>query len=248
IKQGSKFEDVIVDLYVAQNGLGGLLNQSVFPLRTSRAAGNSLLEVIKNLVADTQRTNPIEYYEAYQLNNGATEFEHILAAELGLMDIYLVSKKRGYDTSDLILNGTVLFPSDLTTKVPEATPDVMEGVKCIAFELATAAGFHLHRANEAVLHRYYDAVTDGAGRPLGRNIGDYLKALKDKRVGDPKVLSALKDLKDLHRNPLIHPEDSLESIDEAIALLGSIHSVVVHMLKAIPDPVPVVIAPIAATG
>lgn len=236
IKQGIKFEEVIVDLYVAQNGLSGLLNQSVFPLKTSRAAGNNLLEVIKALVANPQRTDPIEFYEAYQLSSGLAEFEHVLAAELGLMDMYLVSKKRGYDTSDLILNGVVLFPADLPTKVPEAIPDIMEGVRCIAFELSTAAGFHLHRANESVLHRYYDAVTDNAARPSGRNIGDYLKALQEKKVGDAKVLSSLKDLKDLHRNPLIHPQDSLESVDEAIALLGSIHSVVVHMLKAIPIP------------
>jgi hypothetical protein len=46
----------------------------------------------------------------------------------------------------------------------------------------------------------------------------------------------LKDLKDLHRNPLIHPEHTLESVDQAIALLGSIQCVVVYMLKAVPLP------------
>jgi len=92
-------------------------------------------------------------------------------------------------------------------------------------------------ANESILHRYYDAVTAGKARPSGRNIGDYLAELRKYSAGDPKVLSALKDLKDLHRNPLIHPEDSLEDIDEAIALVNAIHSVAVHMLKAIPLPV-----------
>ena len=67
-------------------------------------------------------------------------------------------------------------------------------------------------------------------------MGDYIAALTNQGAGDPIVLSALKDLKDLHRNPLIHPEHTLE-IDEAIALLGSIQSVIVHMLKAIPLPV-----------
>jgi hypothetical protein len=154
------------------------------------------------------------------------------------MNIYLVVKKRGFDTSDLINNGAVLFPPDIVTKVPQALDDLNVATKCIAFELPTAAGFHLHRANESVLHAYYDAVTNHANKPSGRNIADYLKAMKDQNVGDDKVLSALKDLKNLHRNPLIHPEQSLDSTDEAIALLGSIHAAVVFMLKEIPEPMP----------
>jgi hypothetical protein len=86
------------------------------------------------------------------------------------------------------------------------------------------------------LHRYYDAVMAGVPRPEGRNMGDYIAKMREHKKGDDKVLSALKDLKDLHRNPIIHPEDSLENIDEAIALLGSIQAAVVLMLKAIPEP------------
>ena len=234
IQANAKISDVIAILYIAQSSLDGLVNQSIFQLKTSWSAGNKLLATIKLLTANPDRKEPINYYEAYSLTSGLAEFEHVLNAELGQMNIYLVSKKRGYDTSDLILQGTVLFPEELSRKVPEAIPDIHEGTRCIAFELPTAAGFHLHRANESILHRYYDAVTNGADRPDGRNMGDYLKVLHDKNMGEPKVRSALKDLKDLHRNPLIHPDDTLESVDEAIALLGSIQSVVVHMLKVIP--------------
>lgn len=236
IQANQKISDVISTLFLAENYLDGLINKSVFQLKTSWHCGNKLLETIKRLTIVPDRPEPIDYVEAYNISSGVTEFEHVLNAELGTMNMYLVSKKRGYDTTDLILQGTVLFPEDLPSKVPEAVPDIQEGTRCIAFELHTAAGFHLHRANESVLHRYYDAVTNGATRPTGRSMGDYLKALQDANAGDVKVRSALRDLKDLHRNPLIHPEDSLESADEAIALLGSIHSVVVHMLKAIPTP------------
>ena len=86
------------------------------------------------------------------------------------------------------------------------------------------------------MHQYYDAVTNGAERPSGRNIGDYIRELKNQNRGDPKVITALENIKDLHRNPLIHPDQSLESVDDAIALLNAIHSVVVYMLKAIPEP------------
>lgn len=238
LEPDAPFPQWIVPLYVAQNALDELLNRSVFRLATSRAAGQELLGVIQGLTADPNRKIPINVFEAYQISNGVRQFEIVLAAELGLKDMYLVTKKRGYDTTDLILNGVVLFPADLPTKVPDSVKDVNEAARCIAFELPTAAGFHLHRANESVLHRYYDAVTNGAPRPAGRNIGDYLQAMKEKKAGDKTVLAALRDLKDLHRNPLIHPEDSLDSVDDAIALMGSVQGVVVPMLKVIPTPPP----------
>jgi hypothetical protein len=238
VNPGETFQDSLTTLFVGLGVLEQLFSQSVYTLKVSRAAANELYAVLKPLTEDTSRTAALTHYEAYQINSLAAKFEHVLAAEFGLMDIYLVSKKRGYDTSDLITNGVVLFPEELQTKVPEAKPDIDQGTRCIAFELATAAGFHLHRANESVLHRYYDAATGGKPRPSGRNIGDYLTALNKHNVGDAKIKSALRDLKDLHRNPLIHPEDSLDSVDEAIALLGSIQGVIIPMLKEIPLPAP----------
>jgi hypothetical protein len=235
ISGDAPFGDWALRLMVADGALVQLLDQSIFHLQTSRTAGEKLLTAIKSLTKDFNRTEAINRYEAYLVTSALGEFEHVLSAEFGMMNLYFVIKKRGYDTMDLIHRGHVLYPPDLAIKVPEAIPDVDIAAKCIAFELPTPAGFHLHRANESVLRRYYDAVTNGAERPKGRNMGDYLVALREKNAGSAEVLSALKDLKDLHRNPLIHPEHSLESVDEAIGLMGSIQAVTVHMLRAIPD-------------
>lgn len=107
----------------------------------------------------------------------------------------------------------------------------------------TGAGFHLHRANEAVLRRYWDVVTEGTAHPKSRNIGDFLNEMDQKNFGDEKVRAALKDLKNLHRNPLIHPDHTIADAHEAIALMNSIHVVMVHMLKEIPIVVPQMAAP-----
>ena len=121
--------------------------------------------------------------------------------------------------------------------MPEAIPDLREAGKCLAFELPNATAFHLHRANESVLRRYFEVSAKGITAPKTRNMGDYLKLLDEVDGADKKVIASLRDLKDLHRNPLAHPEDSLESIDEAIALLGAIQAVMVHMLKSLsPNP------------
>src|SRR3990167_16530 len=249
IRESTTYSDALLPILIAYGILDTFLNRSIFRPRMCLQNGKALLAIIvefKNKADDKSIVNtPIGPYDAYRLSTALNSFETVLGAEFGAFaDIYLVAKKRGYDTSDLIERGTVLFPEDLVPKVPNAKLDIEQGARCLAFELPTAAGFHFHRANESVLHQYYDAVTGGKPRPAGRNIGDYLAELKKYGVGEPIVLSSLKDLKDLHRNPLIHPEHTLENIDQAIALLGIIHSVIVHMLKAIPLlPAPPIVDP-----
>lgn len=227
-------------LYVAEGELERFTTQSVFRLPTSQPSAQKLIEAIRVLRIKAEdvsvKAKNIADYDAYQLSSALSAFEAVLAAEFGMASIFLVTPKRGYETRSLIDYGQVLFPIDLPQKVPKAVHDINQATRCIAFELPTAAGFHLHRANESVLHCYFDVVTNNSPHPRTRNIGDYLAEFSRRNVGDAKIISALKDLKDLHRNPLIHPQDSLESVDEAIALLGSIQAVVVHMLKAIPLP------------
>ncbi len=54
-------------------------------------------------------------------------------------------------------------------------------------------------------------------------------------MGSAKVLSCLQQIKDLHRNPLMHPEETL-TLEEAISLFGICQSAISAMLKEIPDP------------
>ncbi|MFY9658890.1 MAG: hypothetical protein WAK01_20295 [Methylocystis sp.] len=64
-------------------------------------------------------------------------------------------------------------------------------------------------------------------------MGDYLKKMEDLRIGNPNVKAALRHLKEFHRNPLIHQEHSLETIDESIAIMNGIHAIITYMLKEI---------------
>jgi hypothetical protein len=225
-------------LYIAEAALEGLVHRSIFRLKMSVGSGQTLLNLVRALkakLADEQNAErPLGWPDIYPITSALTNFEAVLGAELGLMPLYVVTAKGGFDTSVLIESGANCFPSELMFKVPEAIPDFTQGTKCIAFELFTAAGFHLHRGNEAVLRRYWGAVTGGAPQPTTLNMGDFLNQMDQLGVGDPNVKAALKDLKNLHRNPLIHPEHSLETADEAIALMNGVHTVTVYMLKEIP--------------
>jgi hypothetical protein len=77
-----------------------------------------------------------------------------------------------------------------------------------------------------------------------KGLGVYLKKMRDTKVGAAKVLAILQQIKDLHRNPLAHPDETL-TLEEAVGLFGIVQSAINAMLKDIPMPKP---APIAGVG
>jgi hypothetical protein len=230
--------EALLPLYLAEAAIDGLVNRSVFRLKTSVNPGQALLEAVRALKTkidqEPDKSKPLEFTDVYPISSTLTAFETVLAAEFALLPLYVVMQQSAFDMTVLIESGARCFPIDVVFKVPEAVADLEQGTKCIAFALPTAAGFHLHRANESVLRKYWDSASKGAAQPGNRTMGEFIAEMEKTKVGDPKVRSALKDLKNLHRNPLIHPEHSLGSVDEAIALMNGIHSVMVHMLKEIP--------------
>lgn len=242
ITHDTKWIDAWLPLYVAAGELEIFVNNSVYAVavRSSRRKANELLTTLKEQAAEAEKPENQEKLmgslAAYRLSKAVGDFETVLAAEFGLTPLFLVTPKRGYDLYTLINAGQSLFPESLSTKAPEAIEDIRAGAKCLAFELPTAAAFHFHRANEAVLRKYWEAIRPGKPHPGNKTIGDYLSALGKSRKGSPKIKAALRDIKDLYRNPVLHPEYSLKDVDEAVALLNSIHTVVVLMLEKIPAP------------
>ena len=162
------------------------------------------------------------------------EFESVFKAEFRHGNLFLATKKGAYDIRTLIENGESLFPSDFEKLFPEALKDVQEGARCLVYEMYTASGFHFHRANESVLLKYLESV--GVKKPPNRNMGAYIKALEssgDAKKAPDEIIICLKNLKDLHRNPLIHPGLSIDNVDDALALINAIHTAIRAMMKEI---------------
>lgn len=236
----TKYREARQPLFVAEGALTQLLYNSIFNLRTSIQVGEVLLSMLRQLQVKVSVAEDVEkemdFLDIFPMQQALGNFEQVLQAELALVPLYIVTPKKGFDTGLLIEAGRVIFPDDLAEKVPEAISDIEQGTRCIAFALPTAAGFHFHRANESVLKRYWDAVSGGQARPGNNNMGIYLAAMDKAGLGDDRVKSSLRDLKDYHRNPLIHPDHSLETIDEGVALMNAVQNSVVQMLKAIMHP------------
>lgn len=233
IQGGSSFEQWKITCLAAQHALEEFYTKSLYWPKISLQAADRLHAILEEL--NEEQPDTISDDKALTIRIALNNFEAVLTAEFKTMSIFYVKQQRGYVTKDLIYNGKILFPSDLEQKVPCAIVDIMAAARCIAFALPTSAGFHLLRATEAVMREYWNIVTDGAAQPRQKNMGVFLKQMDEKGVGDSKVKAALRDIKDFYRNPLLHPEENLESLDDAIGLLGSVQAVIVKMLAEIPN-------------
>lgn len=237
MKPGITLMDAWLDLYGAESELGNLLGSDWFfpAVRSASGPGHKLVAAIHVLTQQTDFAKVLAPADLYPVTNALTEFETVCKDELANADAYFVTRKAGFDSSVLISNAEMNFSRDFPAKASGAIPDVREAGKCLAFEMSTAAGFHLMRAVEAVLRVYWDVVTENKPHPRQRNLGVYLKKMDNDDIGNAKVRACLRQIKDLHRNPLAHPEETL-TLDEAVGLFGIAQSAINAMLKEIPLP------------
>lgn len=243
IKQGDTVREHLFSLFTAENLLDQFLNQSLWgsALRVCRQPGNALLASIRHTYSDTpegaqpEPERQVEYWRVVHMQQELSRFKAVMEAEFLTTPSYLVLGRRGYDVATLIESAEAIFPESLSQKLPGIVFDLREAGKCIAFDLGTGAGFHLLRALEIVIKAYWDVVMEGAPLPANRNLGNYIREMEQAGKGQPKVLTSLRQIKDHHRNELMHPEETL-TLDEAIALLGIVQSAMISMLHVIPEP------------
>jgi hypothetical protein len=170
-------------------------------------------------------------FEAYNVTSSLTTFETILQAQLQSLSTYFVSRQLAYETSLLIEEGDKLLPDSAREDAKDAIPDLQQAGKCLAFDIPTAAGFHIIRATESVIRKYYAAVIGRPPKPKMRNWGTYIKNLQTANA-DTRVTGFLVHIKDTYRNPVLHPEETL-SQEDAQVLLGACVSAIVLMVGAI---------------
>jgi len=193
--RAGKLEDIAFKLIGAEQDIRQLLTESVYSasLRNSQNPGAELLDYLNSLVAGDWKREVLPW-EIIGIQRRYADFKTVLVSELGVLPSYFVNQKGAYDTLTLLQGGTMLFPAKLLAKVPEAKFDALEAAKALAFEMGTAAGFHIYRCLEAVLRRYWSHVSNGHAPPKVRSVGVYVAALEKNKLGDPKVVAALRQI------------------------------------------------------
>lgn len=231
--------EMFAPLVTCRSKLTDFLQNSVYSgsLRGIHAAAGALCTAIDELVQRmvNEQLQQVTSIDQYSVQQAYARFEPALQAELSNQVTYLVLPKGVYDIVALIEHGSQLFPYSVNFRAPEAVDDIVQGAKSMAFELWTSAAFHFHRANESVLRRYYDHCVGVGQRPKMETMGTLLKSMEDKGVGDKQVLVALTNIKDFHRNPIIHPGQFVEDAEEAFSLVAAIRAAMGYMLDRLPN-------------
>jgi hypothetical protein len=210
-------------LFHAQWWLDGFVKDQNIPLDLSLNAATELSawmdRLMNKIVAIETASSEDEKVKPYELQTLITKldfFEHVLSAELQKHLTYVVSQIGGLSMPLLVNKAEVNLTEDALKVVPEsARKDFREAGRCLAFETPTAAGFHAMRATEAVLRVYFTLITkqDSSRMDWGTCTQELMRSGNANR----KVIQVLDQIRDVHRNPLMHPQDFL-SMKEAIGL------------------------------
>lgn len=162
------------------------------------------------------------------------EFEHVLSAELYALSTYSISRKGIYSTSHLIESAAQAFPDKVLNGLSDSAKlDFCSAGRCLAFDQTGAVGFHVFRALEAVLNEYYQRFVGPVPKLKLRNWGALIRKLKDSSNQSlhpsNKTIDIIEHVKDMYRNPLVHPETHL-SPEEALALFDIGKSAIIAMV------------------
>ncbi len=245
VQDSSKVKDVFFDLFDARQALVEAHGED--SLRVSRPTIQSLIQAIDGIVPrdnDGSLTPEgqqlfsddkaeIGYYHGFTLRAAVTKFEAVLSAELQSLDTYFISQKGTYSTPHLIEHAENIFPEAIRSDLPaQAVRDIQEAGRCLALDTPTAAGFHILRAIESVMAKYYHLVTGKQMPTRMRNWGGYIKRLNRSDKADTKITTFLDHIRQNYRNPITHPEVMLTP-DEVEVLLGVATSAIRQMILAI---------------
>lgn len=145
-------------------------------------------------------------------------FRSVFEAECRDVDVYTVGQISIYKTSALVSNGHGVLPPETRENVPsEALKEFDDAGRCLAFDLPTACGFHALRALELVMDDYLNAF--GVVTEKMKSWNDYIVAAKNlsdsttaPKKPSPKVAAMLDRMRELDRNPLMHPRDTLDEV------------------------------------
>jgi hypothetical protein len=199
---------------------------------TIRAAGE--LRDVQTALQQLPEGARLTVEQATRLSSTVRALRQTLTAELKGLNAYVVSPKR-LDVDRLVNDvAALLAPGVFSALTPVAQYDLTEAAKCIAFERPTAAAFHLMRATEEMLRRYYcHFIRRGRISPmLWAPMVQALQRHRRARVNDT-LHNHLNNIRLSFRNPTQHP-DKVYDIQEVQDLWSLVVEAINRMHAAMP--------------
>jgi hypothetical protein len=227
----------VFDVYMALMGLENsfkkfVAEQTAFPLtRDSAAEAVRTIDavLVQHFFNDAAREKfkdgldlggEFSMWQLHDVRPKLEQFRHVLAVECRKSETYFIEKVVGFDLPTLLHSAEENIHQAIRPCVPgNALSEIREAGRCLALENYTASGFHTLRGLEVVIAAYYKAVS-GKDREF-RSWHDYVEALAElaeendgekPKYPSAKVAAMIDRMRELDRNPLMHPSDTLDEM------------------------------------
>jgi hypothetical protein len=227
-------KDVLIAVFPVFEGLMTLTKNNFewFPMCSS--AGIALLGLMQSLIPEKALNGDFSDLEdgwtlhevtLTAIREAGKAFDTALSLQFDHLDVYRVMPKGTHDTRKLIEHPNLAFGSLWPHVVKLAQTDWTAASRCLAFDLATACGFHAIRAMEAQVLGYLKTRNVS---PKKRDLGHYVDLLREERAAK-EATNLVDHLRANHRNPLMHPEDNLE-ITEALTVFDLTKGTIIYLI------------------
>lgn len=221
--------EVITILVPTGDALHRLINEKIAPLPMCTDSAIALMMAVQSILPMNQESISeswrLSEFELVRLREAATAFDTALNIQFDHLDTYRVMPKGTHDTRKLIEHSEMAFGSNWKHVVHLAQGDWQAASRCLAFDLPTACGFHAIRAMEAQVLGYLKLKNL---TPKKRDLGHYVELLKQAAAA-PEAINLVDHLRANHRNPLMHPEDTLD-IPEALAVFDLTKASITYLI------------------
>nr|MBA3916145.1 hypothetical protein [Terriglobales bacterium] len=186
-------------------------------IRLTNKRAEALAGVLEKVPFSTSRTTLLEL-EVSAVRERLHALEASLQDELDTLPTYCCDERSvgNFAVAKLIAGASKGYPEQTVEKLtPQCIFEIDECGKCLAFGVATAAAFHMLRSVELTILQYL-ALAKVTIPEKRQNWGEYLKLLSDNDA-DKLATDHLHNIKNNYRNPLMHPDETLEMC-EALSL------------------------------
>jgi hypothetical protein len=204
-------------------------------LEKSRSSAAMLLKSLDEIynALRLDGTRVITIPEAQAIFTARDEFEKNFEIERQNMKVFTVTPKGIHDIRLLIEKAEYKFESHTRSVFTERVIyDLRQAGRCLAFEVPTAMAFHVMRATETIIKDYYEVLAGNPWPYAQRDWGRYIAELEKLPDFSPVITGRLREIKDLNRNPLIHPEEVV-TLGEAPVIFDLCNGVIYYMVEEI---------------
>jgi hypothetical protein len=173
----------------------------------------------------------------------ANHFDLSFRSDLMRLHFYFIPQEGIYSLDVLLQSADKMYSPKILALLPKGTiENLNEFGKCYAYMLPTAASFHILRGTEMLVLDYVRLFHTGTLITLerARDWGSYVRLLR-KTKADLRVISKIDEVRELHRNPIIHPRTEVTMV-HANLLFSSCYGLIPAILadmekqKTNPDP------------